>query len=250
MHHKEHKDQCLDTTDLVDDNFFDFEKLKASYLNNLLSWSFLKKISDFSQWPLACIGTFFENSTKASVESKNVYIDVNTYDKRVYQLENLQKGVANKDTLNNLNPRNIDDRTIVLSIIDDGVGISNSDFNRIMFSYSINENVEYNFFKNGLSLKTAAIRLANSFVILTKTVESFSIGMISKNLQMKANTDFVLTPIVNYLIKDSILTPVSNYHKNSLSLILSEIKFIFYDENQLKDYINSFETGIKLIKHI
>ena len=46
------KDESIDTNDLVDDNYFDFEKLKSNYLNNLLSWSFLKKISDFSQWPL------------------------------------------------------------------------------------------------------------------------------------------------------------------------------------------------------
>ena len=191
----------------------------------------------------ACIGIFFENSTKVSVNSKNVYIDVNIYDKRVYQIENLQKGKSLKDGIMNLTARNYDDKIVVLCIKDDGIGISNQDFNKIMFSFSMNEGSEYNFFKNGLSMKASAIRLANSFLMISKTVDSFSIGMISKNLQMKANTDFVLTPIVNYVIKDKKLLPVSNYFKNSLSLILSEIKFIFYDENEFMDYYNSFETG-------
>ena len=47
------------------------------------------------------------------------------------------------ETINNLNPRTIEDKTLVLTIIDDGCGISNQDFNRIMFSYSLNENTEY-----------------------------------------------------------------------------------------------------------
>ena len=136
---------------------------------------------------------------------------------------------------------------LVLSIIDDGCGIQNQEFNKILFSFSMNENKEYNFFKHGLSLKSAALRLANSFLIITKTENSASIGMLSKNLQYQANTDFILTPIVNFSIRDGLILPISNYNKQSLNLILSEVKFKFKDANEFYDYMNSFDTGKKLI---
>ena len=45
---------------------------------------------------------------------------------------------------------------------------------------------------------------------------------------MKANTDFVLTPIVNYIIKDKKLEPVSSFYKNSLRWEFSDIYFHRY----------------------
>ena len=38
-----------DTSDLVGQDFFTFEEIKKNYLNNLISWTFLKKLSEFNQ---------------------------------------------------------------------------------------------------------------------------------------------------------------------------------------------------------
>ena len=40
------KETSSDTFDLCEDNTFNFKELKRKYINNLISWSFIKKISD------------------------------------------------------------------------------------------------------------------------------------------------------------------------------------------------------------
>ena len=55
-----------------------------------------------------------------------------------------------------------------LSIKDDGKGISCIKFNRIMLSFIKNQNKDLNYFKYGHNMKTTAIRLANSFLIISK----------------------------------------------------------------------------------
>ena len=44
------KETGCDTQDLCEDNTFNFKDIKRKYINNLISWSFLKKISDMFQW--------------------------------------------------------------------------------------------------------------------------------------------------------------------------------------------------------
>ena len=83
------QDKCVDTNDLFNENNFDIENLKKNYLNNMISWQFLRKLSDFHQWPLGCIGSFIENSTKMKVETHNIHIDVKFFDKYVYKTEKL-----------------------------------------------------------------------------------------------------------------------------------------------------------------
>ena len=61
-----------DTSDLVGQDFFTFEEIKKNYLNNLISWTFLKKLSEFNQWSLGCIGNFVMNSLKEQVTAKNI----------------------------------------------------------------------------------------------------------------------------------------------------------------------------------
>ena len=54
-------------------------------------------------------------------------------------------------------------------------------------------------------MKASALRLADSFLIISKTSKEVSIGMISKELQKKLddkNRDFILTPIINYKIEN------------------------------------------------
>ena len=215
---------ATDTNDLININFYSFEEIKKNYLNNLITWKFLKSLSDFYKWPLGCIGNFIKNSSKIDLNTKNIYIDIKKF-------------------------RNDE---IYLSIKDDGKGIPCSEFNGILFSFMKNQNKERNYFQYGFSMKTSAIRLANSFLIISKTSKEISIGMISKSLQQKlkddeVNCDFILTPIVNYKIEQDKVKnkyiPKSNYPLESLNLILEEIPFLFKDKETLMNYFEKFESG-------
>lgn len=229
----QNKDIGVDTLDLIEDNSFNFDVLKNNYLNYMVSWTFLKKISDFNKWPLGCIANFVENSLKSEIESKNIYIDSKFYNKYVFT-----EGIENNDS---------NDKILLLSIIDDGKGISNSEFNKMFYSFSINEKKERNFVKYGLSMKSSAIRLANSFLVITKHKNEASIGLISKSLQIKMDTESILTPIVNFYIETidgaNKYIPKSNYAKPSLNLILNEIRFLFKQEEDFHSYLDSFAQG-------
>jgi len=78
------RDVGTDTNDLILENNLNFENKKENDLNKIISWSFLKRLSDMNQWPLGCLGNFIENSFKKEVDSKNVLIDVRAYNKYVY----------------------------------------------------------------------------------------------------------------------------------------------------------------------
>ena len=226
INRKDMEDFEADTNDLINMNFYSFEEIKKNYLNNLITWEFLKSLSDFYKWPIGCLGNFLKNSLKDYVSSKNIYIDI--------------KKIKNDE--------------IYLSIKDDGKGISCLDFNGIMFSFIKNQNKELNYFQYGFSMKATALRLANNFLIISKTIKEISIGMISIELQKKINDkncDFILTPIVNYRIekKDNNKNnsqkyiPKSNFPIESINLILEIIPFLFKSNDDLMKYFDSFETG-------
>ena len=69
------EDFSTDTNDLINMNFFSFEEIKKNYLNNMMTWNFLKQLSAFYKWPIGCIGNFIKNSLKDYVSSRNIYID-------------------------------------------------------------------------------------------------------------------------------------------------------------------------------
>ena len=218
------EDFCADTNDLININFYSFEEIKKNYLNNLITWKFLKSLSDFYKWPLGCIGNFIINSSKPDLNTKNIHIDIKKF-------------------------RNDE---IYLSIKDDGKGMTCSEFNGVLFSFVKNQNKDINYFQYGFSMKTSGLRLANSFLIISKTVKEVSIGMISSELQKKLsddkiNCDYILTPIVNYKIEQNELKnnyiPKSNYPLESLNLILDEINFLFKDKESLIKYFDTFQTG-------
>ena len=218
------EDFCADTNDLININFYSFEEIKKNYLNNLITWKFLQSLSDFYKWPLGCIGNFIINSSKQSLNTKNIFIDIKKF-------------------------RNDE---IYLSIKDDGKGMSCSEFNGVLFSFIKNQNKELNYFQYSFSMKTSALRLANSFLIISKTKKEISIGMISSELQKKLsddkiNCDYILTPIVNYKLEinkgKNKYIPKSNYPLESLNLILEEINFLFKDNESLMEYFESFDTG-------
>jgi hypothetical protein len=230
-------DVGVDTEDLVEDNQFDFEALKKNYLNNMISWSFLKKLAEYNQWPLGCIANFIDNSIKPEVLANQIEIDVNALDKNVYTRDHIN---SNHRLSNNTDTTN---KILVLSIKDNGIGIPVKEFNQILYSFSVNEKKEFNFLKYGISLKASALRLANSLFIISKTQTEVSLGLISKNLQIKMDTDFILTPVVNYSYEVNKYYPKSNFSQQSLNIILNEIKFIYHDCDKLFDHIESFETG-------
>ena len=214
------EDFAADTNDLININFYSFEELKKNYLNNLITWKFLKSLSDFYKWPIGCIGTFIKNCIKESVNSKNIYINFKKY--------------KNDE--------------VCLSIKDDGKGMSCSEFNGVMFSFIKNQNKELNYFQYGFSMKAAALRLANNFLIISKTLKEVSIGLISIELQKKLegkNNDFILTPIVNYRIdkKENKYIPKSNFPTESINLILEIIPFLFKTNDELLEYFSSFDMG-------
>ena len=220
------EDFAADTNDLLDINFYSFEELKKNYLNNLITWKFLNSLSDFYKWPIGCIGNFIKNSLKESVNSKNIFIDIKKY--------------KNDE--------------VYLSIKDDGNGMNCSQFNGVMYSFVKNQNNELNFFQYGFSMKATALRLANNFLIISKTLKEISIGMISIELQKKLlnddkNNDLIFTPIVNYRIEKidkknkNKYIPKSNYPTESINLILEIIPFLFKDNDELIQYFDSFEMG-------
>jgi hypothetical protein len=209
-----YSDISIDTSDLIDSNL-EIQKLKNYYSNNMITWSFLKKLSEFNQWPFGCIGNFIENSIKDTVDSKNININVQYY---------------------NSEP--------TISIKDDGNGINSKEFNQILYSFSINSKKEYNFFKYGVSMKSSALRLGDKFLLISKTNKEFNIGLISKSLQNKLDTEFLIAPVINYSIIQKVkYIARSTYAKQSLSLILEDFNFIFNDEYELFKYIDSFDTG-------
>ena len=222
------EDFAADTNDLLDINFYSFEELKKSYLNNLITWKFLKSLSDFYKWPLGCLGIFLKNSLKGEVNSKNIFIDIKQFN----------------------------NNEICLSIKDDGKGMTCSEFNGIMFSFIKNKNKELNYFQYGFSMKAAALRLADSFLIISKTSKEISIGMIGKELQEKLkehdqNDDYIFTPIVNYCIEKNDkknknkckYIPKSDFPNESINIILELISFLFKNNDDLIEYFDSFETG-------
>ena len=220
------EDFCADTNDLININFYSFEEIKKNYLNNLITWKFLKSLSDFYKWPIGCIGNFIKNSLKEKINTKNIYIDINKY--------------KNDE--------------IFLLIKDDGKGMSCSQFNGVMYSFIKNQNKELNFFQYGFSMKATALRLANNFLIISKTSKEVSIGMISIQLQKKLkendkNNDFILTPIVNYRLEKIEkknkyrYTPKSNYPAESINLILEIVPFLFSNIDELIKYFDTFDTG-------
>ena len=215
------EDFSTDTNDLINMNFYSFEEIKKNYLNNMMTWHFLKQLSAFYKWPIGCIGNFIKNSLKDYVSSKNIHIDY-------------------------IIPPNGEN---YITIKDDGKGIISPDFNGIMYSFIKNQNKELNYFQYGFSMKASAFRLADSFLIISKTSKEVSIGMISKSLQKKLkDNDFILTPIINYRIEKKESNKMkyiakSNFPSESLNLILEHINFLFKAEEELMNYFDTFDTG-------
>lgn len=256
------RDIGIDTTNFNDfyNNSFNFKEIKSNYLSNLISFSFLKKVGTFYQWPFLCFSNLVENSIIHGKATK-IDIDINCYEDEVYKRLEL----ATKNTnLSEYKPESSDlqlykgdynHKILTLSIKDNGNGIETELFNKILFCFDAKDtslmsciNNNPNYLNKNINIKSCCLRLGDSFFILTKTKEELNIGLISKQLQMKMNNDLILTPLVNY----SIIKNDDNTYKyifksqmglQSENIILNEIRFLFWSVDEIFAYANSFETG-------
>ena len=257
----------VDTTSFSEffDNSFNFKEIKSDYLSNLISFSFLKKVGGFYQWPLLCFSNLVENSIIHG-KSKNIYIDIKCYENEIYKrlelatkntnLEEYKKSSPNLESYNGI----YTDKKLVLSIGDDGGGISREIFNKILFCFDAKDtsimsciNNNQNYLNKNINIKSCCLRLGDSVFILSKTKDELNIGLISKQLQMKMHNDLILTPLVNYeIIKDE-----KNENKNkyifksqmglqSENIILNEIRFLFWSVNEIFSFADTFNTGTYL----
>lgn len=240
------KEIGTDTYDLTEENAFNFKNQKEKHINNLVSWSFLKKISELFQWPIGCIGNLIDNSI-AHGQSSSIILDVNCYTQKVYNRLSITISENQLNQSTKLSDyKDYKDKKIVLSIIDNGKGIDSDIFNRMLLSFSeSSETIIHNeFYQFGVTMKASCIRIANSFFIMSKTETEMSIGLISYNLQTKLGTDLILTPIVNYSIEPNGGYKLKKqFSLQSANLIINEIKFLFYDINSLFSYANTFQAG-------
>jgi signal transduction histidine kinase len=178
------RDIGVDTTNFNEfyNNSFNFKEIKSNYLSNLISFSFLKKVGSFYQWPFLCFSNLVENSIIHGKAMK-VNIDVNCYDDEIYKRLDILSD--NKSTSNELKEYNGDysHKIIVLSIKDNGLGIETELFNKILFCFDAKDtslmsciNNNPNYLNKNINIKSCCLRLGDSFFILSKTKNELNIG--------------------------------------------------------------------------
>lgn len=197
--------------------------------------------------PNSNIVNYYVNNNNNSKDIKFIFNDIKFQDlKETYSKNKMQMIPSEEILLNDNNDDFAEKLKPVLVIKDDGKGIPTILFNQILFSFSINEKKEFNFFKFGMTMKLSAIRLCKSVLLISKTETEINIGLISKNLQDKINNDFIITPVVNFSCSKNKITPKSNFYLQTLDFIMEEINFIFPNIENLMDYIKSINTGTHL----
>ena len=255
------RDIGIDTTNFNEfyNNSFNFKEIKSNYLSNLISFSFLKKVGTFYQWPFLCFGNLVENSIIHG-HATQIDIDINCYEDEIYK----RLGLSTKNTnLSEYKPESSDlelykgdysNKVLVLSIKDNGLGIETELFNKILFCFDAKDTSltsciknNPNYLNKNINIKSCCLRLGDSFLILSKTKDELNIGLISKQLQMKMNNDLILTPLVNYtILKEKDTTKYifkSQMGLQSENIILNEIRFLFWSVDEIFKYANSFDTG-------
>ena len=259
------RDIGIDTTSFSEffDNSFNFKEIKSDYLSNLISFSFLKKVGGFYQWPLLCFSNLIENSIIHG-KATNINININCYDSEIYKrLELADKNTnlsAYKSPSSNLEKYGGDysDKILVLSIGDNGQGIEKEIFNKILFCFDAKDtsitsciNNNQNYLNKNINIKSCCLRLGDSVFLLSKTKTELNIGLISKQLQMKMHNDLILTPLVNYeIIKEEKNEGIKNKYLfksqmglQSENIILNEIRFLFWSVDEIFSFADKFNTG-------
>ena len=258
------RDIGIDTSSFNEffDNSFNFKEIKSDYLSNLISFSFLKKVGGFYQWPLLCFSHLVENSIIHG-KASNIDINVNCYESEIYK--RLELGTKNTDLSGYKPPNpNLDkyggdysNKILVISIGDNGIGIEKEIFNKILFCFDAKDtsitsciNNNQNYLNKNINIKSCCLRLGDSVFILSKTKSELNIGLISKQLQMKMHNDLILTPLVNYEIVKDEKNPLKNKYifksqmgLQSENIILNEIRFLFWSIDDIFSFADKFETG-------
>lgn len=267
----------VDTSDLNSFNQNNFSEFKRDYVNNYISWKFLKDQASYFQFPLSCIMTFVDNAAKPEVKAKKISINMYCFDSpRSISFHEVSEYDMDESYFSIFEPnniKNIKDKILCLSIKDNGKGMDKDEFNQAMISYSDSgyQNVYDNHaMKFGLTMKFSAIRLASSFFLISKSENYLSFGLISKNLSKKTDEDLVFIPVVNYWINKNIKDSHSDeqYNNNNninpsdlfnikylsqnssnkviLNMIFPEIIFMFKDKENFYDYCNKMTTGTQV----
>ena len=258
------RDIGIDTTSFSEffDNSFNFKEIKSDYLSNLISFSFLKKVGGFYQWPLLCFSNLIENSIMHG-KATNININANCYESEIYK--RLELATKNTDLAGYIPSSSslekyggdYSNKILVITISDNGVGIEKEIFNKILFYFDAKDtsitsciNNNQNYLNKNINIKTCCMRLGDSVFILSKTKSELNIGLISKQLQMKMHNDLILTPLVNYeIVKDEKNEGKNKYiFKSQMGLqseniILNEIRFLFWSIDELFSFADKFETG-------
>ena len=258
------RDIGIDTTSFSEffDNSFNFKEIKSDYLSNLISFSFLKKVGGFYQWPLLCFSNLIENSIIHG-KATNININANCYESEIYK--RLELATKNTDLAGYIPSSSslekyggdYSNKILVITISDNGVGIEKEIFNKILFYFDAKDtsitsciNNNQNYLNKNINIKTCCMRLGDSVFILSKTKSELNIGLISKQLQMKMHNDLILTPLVNYeIVKDEKNEGKNKYiFKSQMGLqseniILNEIRFLFWSIDELFSFADKFETG-------
>ena len=216
------KEIKTDTDDLNEENNFNFNDIKQNSIDNLISFSFLKKMSSIYQWPFLALShliiNLFEDKGNR-IKAKNLYIDKKIISQKQKQL---------------------------IIIKDDGGGISKDNFIKMFSCYNKNQNKAYTFFDNGLSLKLSLLRLSNEVLIISKTNSTICVTMISNHLQFTIDTDNLVTPIVvleKEKRENKKFNIINQYGIQSLNLILHELFYLFEKKEDFFNYLTSFPTG-------
>ena len=258
------RDIGIDTSSFNEffDNSFNFKEIKSDYLSNLISFSFLKKVGGFYQWPLLCFSNLVENSIIHG-KATNININVNCYDSEIYK--RLELATKNTDLLGYIPPdSNLEkyggdysNKILVISIGDNGIGIEKEIFNKILFCFDAKDtsitsciNNNQNYLNKNINIKSCCLRLGDSVFFLSKTKSELNIGLISKQLQMKMRNDLILTPLVNYkIIKDEKNEGKNKYKFESQmglqseNIIINEIRFLFWSIDEIFSFADKFDTG-------
>ena len=258
------RDIGIDTSSFNEffDNSFNFKEIKSDYLSNLISFSFLKKVGGFYQWPLLCFSNLVENSIIHG-KATNININVNCYDSEIYK--RLELATKNTDLLGYIPPdSNLEkyggdysNKILVISIGDNGIGIEKEIFNKILFCFDAKDtsitsciNNNQNYLNKNINIKSCCLRLGDSVFFLSKTKTELNIGLISKQLQMKMRNDLILTPLVNYkIIKDEKNEGKNKYKFESQmglqseNIIINEIRFLFWSIDEIFSFADKFDTG-------
>lgn len=209
------KNITTDTYDLNDDNKFNFCYIKQESIDRLLSFSFLKKLSDNYQWPFYAIQQILNSFPLSKSIHINKFI---SNDKHVLSIKFTKTSIPKSDFISAFNAYNKDNNT-------------------------------YTFYSQLLDIKLALMRIGNISLIINKdtSTKQIFISLISSYLQYTIDTDSLVTPLVIFDINTNEYkintSDKYNHGLQSLHLILHELYYIFDSKENMYLYFDDMEDN-------